>query len=508
MIKIMRKSVILARVSTKRQEEEGLSLEDIQLPQMREYAEKEGMEVVHEFVFNESAGEGIRKKFDEVIAFVKQRKDVDIIIAFRVDRATRNYADAVLMDDLRLRHRKELHFVHDRLVLTARSDGRDIQDWDTKVFLAKMQLNRLKDDGVNTKYAKLRDGELPWLAPYGHKNEPIDKRSKTVVTVPFKANIVRKLYELYATGTFSYTALSKRIEDDYSVKLPNSAIGTILKNRFYIGEIYDKATNTYYPHDYEQLLPHELYWQVQDIIASHGSKKAKYTGLATYRALMLCKKCGCTITPEYKEKKQKNGNVHSYWYYHCTGKRGKHDGIEWLSETEVTKQLGTWFDGCKVPDDELPRLEQALKEAHGGKAQFNGQQFNYLTTEIKKLQNRIEVAYDDKCDGSITQAEYDNRRAKWRAKQQEYERKLARLSKSDEAFYVTASYLLEIGANGKKLFEAANPAEKRELVGLLGQNLLLNGRTIELNLNKPFDSMAACNNHSEWLRGPDSNRQP
>jgi DNA invertase Pin-like site-specific DNA recombinase len=50
----MRKAVILARVSTKRQEDEGLSLEEIQLPEMREYAEKNGFEVVHESVFSDA----------------------------------------------------------------------------------------------------------------------------------------------------------------------------------------------------------------------------------------------------------------------------------------------------------------------------------------------------------------------------------------------------------------------------------------------------------------------
>ena len=68
----MRKAVLLARVSTKRQEEEGLSLEDIQLPEMREYAELHDFEVAKEYVFSESADRGIRLKFNELIDFVKK----------------------------------------------------------------------------------------------------------------------------------------------------------------------------------------------------------------------------------------------------------------------------------------------------------------------------------------------------------------------------------------------------------------------------------------------------
>ena len=76
-----------------------------------------------------------------MLTFVKKHKDIEAIIAFRVDRATRNFAgDHVALDNLRLQQGTELHFVHDRLVITGRSVGRDITDWDTKVYLAKQQL--------------------------------------------------------------------------------------------------------------------------------------------------------------------------------------------------------------------------------------------------------------------------------------------------------------------------------------------------------------------------------
>jgi DNA invertase Pin-like site-specific DNA recombinase len=509
----MRKAVILARVSTKRQEDEGLSLEEIQLPEMREYAEMNGFDVVHEYVFSESADAGIRKKFNVMMTFVRKHKDVEAIIAYRVDRATRNFSDHVALDNLRSEQGTELHFVHDRLVITKQSRGRDITDWDTKVYLAKQQLNRLKEDGFNTKYAKLEAGELPGLAPFGYKNVEIDKRHKTVEKLEFKANIALKMFELYATGTFSYKSLAQRIEEDYKYHIDWSAIGVILKNRFYIGEMYDKASDTYYPHNYEQFVPADLYWQVQDIIAGHGNKKSQYAGLIphTYRGMLNCKTCGCAITMEPKDKKQKNGNKHHYTYYHCTGKSkklGKHEGIEWLEEAEITEVLGQLFDECKLPDSEIPRLEQTLKEAHASKSKFNNQQFDYHNTEIKKIQNRIEVAYDDKCDGSITQAEYDARRKKWREQQKQHEAKLGKLSKVDEQYYITVAYLLDIAARGKELFMAAESAEKRELIGLLGQNLFLEGRKVEITLYKPFSDLATCVNGSIWLGGLGSNQRP
>ena len=51
-----KKAIIFARVSTKRQESEGLSLREIQLPQARKYAKEHGLNVVKEYVVGETGG--------------------------------------------------------------------------------------------------------------------------------------------------------------------------------------------------------------------------------------------------------------------------------------------------------------------------------------------------------------------------------------------------------------------------------------------------------------------
>ena len=74
------KAIILARVSTKEQEETGHSL-PAQIESLRKYAAKKGFEVAKEFCFSESAGPKIRKKFEDVIAYIrKHNKDTKILL--------------------------------------------------------------------------------------------------------------------------------------------------------------------------------------------------------------------------------------------------------------------------------------------------------------------------------------------------------------------------------------------------------------------------------------------
>lgn len=65
------------------------------------------------------------------------------------------------------------------------------------------------------------------------------------------------------------------------------------------------------------------------------------------------------------------------------------------------------------------------------------------------------------------------------------------------------TYLLEIAAHGRELFEHAEPNEKRELIGLLGQNLFLDGNQVQITLYKPFSDIASCLDGSVWLPIPE-----
>ena len=130
------RTIIFARVSTKRQETEGLSLEEIQLPRARDYAKNENLNVVKEFKISETGSEyKTRNKFQEMITYAKKNKITDIV-SFRVDRMTRNFRDSVMIDDLRKKHIVRLHFIDDRLVLSQESRSSDIIQWDFKLMFA------------------------------------------------------------------------------------------------------------------------------------------------------------------------------------------------------------------------------------------------------------------------------------------------------------------------------------------------------------------------------------
>ena len=496
----MKKAVILARVSTLRQEKEGLSLQDIQLPILRDYAKDNDFEVDREFVFSESADKKIRTKFNEMIEYVKNNSDIVAIIAYRVDRITRNYRDAVLIDDLRSEHHKEIHFVYDRLVISQKTIGRDITDWDTKVYLAKQFLNRLKDDAVATAQRKLSLGEWPIEAPFGYMNKRDEENNRNWVYIDEKeAPIVQKVYEWYSTGSQSMLEVRNRVNEVFGTNYTKSKIEKILKNPFYIGiMIYDCME---YPHRYEHIISQELYDTVQAVKAGYHKKHFKFAGLAfAYRGLIPCADCGCMVTPERKIKK----NGKTYHYYHCTQYKGKH-GAEWLSEDEITKQFSNVFSDLQVPQNVVDDIVISLKGSHKDKISFHNELLERYQTENKTYENRIEKMYEDKLDGSITTNFYEEKRKEYRDKQKVLNGKTSRLHVADEEYYLNSEYLLKIASHAKELFESSEPQERRLLLKMTLQNLRLEGRIVRYDWINPFGKIAEYATRLDWLPRVDSN---
>ncbi len=96
---IMELAILWARVSTKEQGEEGYSL-DAQVKMLQDYARKNNLRIIKEFIVPESAsGKQERKKFQEMLQYLEEHPNVKHILFEKVDRATRNFKDSVKLND-------------------------------------------------------------------------------------------------------------------------------------------------------------------------------------------------------------------------------------------------------------------------------------------------------------------------------------------------------------------------------------------------------------------------
>ncbi len=490
-----RKAVLFARVSTPRQEKEGLSLDEIQLPRIRRYAKEHNLEIVRTFLAPAETGGNYkeRKKFNEMMAFLCEYKDVKHVIAFRVDRITRNNKDFVLMDDMRLNRGLYLHFVEENLVIHKNSPAQDLTMWNMKVLFAQDYLNRSRDDGRETKLTKLTNGELPWKAPYGYRNQKHTASEKRVVPIEPEASIVKEVFEEFATGAYSCRSLAKEMQTRYGgmgQKFSQKKIQHILREPFYIGQIYDESDDAAYPHIYATLVTLEIFEECDKILSKHKVSHHRFAGnnSSIYQGLITCRECGCDVIPDFKDKTQKNGNTHHYNYYHCTNAKGAHGAQQNITEEIISNSVKNVLSNFFLSEEQIQSLSNNVVMERAHKLEFYKSERAKLAKQRGIIKRRQQNTYDDMADRTISRETYDDNNKRYQEELLKIDEEERRLDGVDETLYTTSQYLQELVRHIADIFESGRIDEKRRILSIIFETIQLDGKKLNLVARPHFST--------------------
>ncbi len=161
-------TVILARVSSKSQEDEGYSL-DSQLKLLQGYCQSNDLRVVKVYKIAETASkEQSRKIFSELLAYLV-KNDIYNLAVEKTDRLTRNLRDAVSIDDwLQGDKDRMLHAVKESLRLQRDSKSDVKFMWNIHLAVAKKYTDNLREEAMKGWAEKLAQGHMPSRPPVGY----------------------------------------------------------------------------------------------------------------------------------------------------------------------------------------------------------------------------------------------------------------------------------------------------------------------------------------------------
>jgi DNA invertase Pin-like site-specific DNA recombinase len=163
--KIM-KALLLARVSSKEQEE-GQSI-PAQERRLREYADRKGLVVGQVFKITESSTKDTRKEFEKILEIIRKSKESLALVADTIDRVQRSFKESVVLEELRKEGKVEIHFMQEGLVLNLKSNSSDILRWDMGVMFARSYVLQLSDNVKRSKEQAVKNGSWIGLAPLGY----------------------------------------------------------------------------------------------------------------------------------------------------------------------------------------------------------------------------------------------------------------------------------------------------------------------------------------------------
>jgi DNA invertase Pin-like site-specific DNA recombinase len=199
----MQKFFLYARKSTDVEDKQALSIE-AQITELRTFAKVENLEIVEELIEKQSAKIPGRPIFNTMLERI-EKGEVSGILSWHPDRLARNSIDGgriiFLIDTGKIKALKSPTFWFEPT-----PQGKfmlNIAFGQSKYFVDNLSENTKR--GLRQ---KLRRGELPGYAPLGYLN---DLLKHTMYKDPERFRLVRKIFELYATGNYSLKDLRKLI---------------------------------------------------------------------------------------------------------------------------------------------------------------------------------------------------------------------------------------------------------------------------------------------------------
>src|SRR5580698_5418457 len=191
----MKSAVIYARVSSKDQEREGYSI-PAQLKLLREYADKNDLKIMQEFIDVETAKITGRKQFGEMVRFLKQNSSCRTLIVEKTDRLYRNFRDCVTLEELDV----EIHLPKEGQIISKDSKSQAKLVHGIQVVIARNYIENLREEVRKGMREKAEQGIYPSRPPLGYRN---NKLERTIEADPDKTLIAQRMFDLYGSGQHS-----------------------------------------------------------------------------------------------------------------------------------------------------------------------------------------------------------------------------------------------------------------------------------------------------------------
>ena len=483
LIKFM-KAVLFARVSSREQEETGYSL-PAQEKLLKEYAQRKEFRIAKIFSISESAsGKNQRKTFKEMLEYIK-KNNIKVIVCEKVDRLTRNLKDAVCINEwINKDAEREVHFVKENCILNKNSKSNEKFIWNIKVSVAQYYIDNLSEEVKKGQMEKIREGWLPTKPPLGYKTVG-DKGHKIHIIDEEKAPLVRKMFELYATGNYSLKQLVRVMYEEglrtrSGNKLVKSRLAELLSDPFYYGKI--RWNSEIYNGKQEPLITKELFDRVQEILRSKTTPKYR-KHFPLFKGLIRCGKCNSLITWYIKK---------GHWY-------GQHNNYKNCPERKngtirqeiIEKQILPYFDQITIKDKRIAEwIKKALKESHKDEIEYHNKSLGELNRRYERIQRRLNMLYDDKLDGKITPEFYEQKFKQYTKEKEEIVSSIGKHNNAQTKYFELGISILELSQRAKEIYQKATIEEKRTLLSLVFSNLYLNEGKLTTFYTKPFEILA------------------
>jgi DNA invertase Pin-like site-specific DNA recombinase len=472
------KFFLYARKSTDTEDKQVLSIQS-QLTEVREFATKQGLEVVQEFQEARTAKAPGRPVFDEMIKRI-EKGEASGIISWHPDRLARNSIDGgkiiYLVDTGKI---SSLSFP--TYSFEASAQGKFMLNI---IFgQSKYYVDNLSENTKRGLREKIRLGEYPAFAPIGYLND----RGKIIID-PATSPLVQNLYALCAEGRYTVDEIRKLATASGLVSkrakrpLSYSNVHRILTNPFYLGLFVYKGE--IFQGKHPAIINKELFDKVQEILRFRSRPSYDKKHYFVFRGFIRCAECGSQITAEIQK---------GHHYYHCCKKRDPcSQSSVFLREENLAQQIKEAIAKIALNDKEYNWM---ISELERERALLVAEKVhNRISGEMKaqEVEDQLKRLLGMSLKGIITDEEYKEKKAELLNRKFDISEK----GDSNGDWLEHLKNFLTLAHQASYIAAEANPDAQRDFLQKIVSNLKLYNKTLIISYSSDFKFMAE-NRHLE-----------
>lgn len=468
------KAVILARVSSKTQEDEGYSL-DSQLKLLRNYCKKKQLNVVKEFKIAETASKAQRRtEFRALLTYITEDK-IQHFVVEKTDRAARNIKDASdIYDWIEGDERRIFHSVKEGLELHKWSTSQVKFMWGIFVTFAKQYTDSLREEAMKGWDEKLAQGWLPAPPPPGYKTVT-EYGKKIHVPDADIAPIMEYIFKLAKLPDYNIRLITETLKDMGVTSrkgrpYAKSYVHKILTNPFYIG--INRFNGKEYAGAQEPIISRELFYEVQEKIHRPSYGRAKKHN-PIFKGMIRCADCGGTVTWQIQKGRS---------YGACRRASEACKRRPMLREDRFEDQVIEALNGMRDRNgDKLAKVSLALNiEQEVYASAYRAQVIKALNNQLARLQTMEDALYEDKLAGLVSEGRYTEKLADFSDQSKQIIARLVKLSEAQPA------QVLDEDSRSKNkiaaLYRRSVSSKKRIILSVLFEGAVLKDGFVALEL--------------------------
>ncbi|MBI5078105.1 MAG: recombinase family protein [Candidatus Yonathbacteria bacterium] len=496
------KYFIYCRKSTEDEDRQILSL-DSQKKELEELAAHLDLRVIKIFKESKSAKEPDKRPvFAEITARIKCG-EAQGVLCWKLDRLARNPDEAGKI--IGMLQREEIKHI--------RTHEKDYRPEDNSLLsyvefgIANQYIRDLSKNVKRGLKAKLEMGWYPSRAPLGYLNteRSEDKGRNWILKDPERFDMVKQMWQMMLTGNYTVMQILNTANKEWKLKtrptkrhvglkpLSRSNIYNIFTSPFYYGwfEYGKGADKQLYKGKHEPMITEEEFDRVQKILGRQGKPRPKQHRFA-FTGLMVCSNCGAMITAEEKIKRQKNGNVHTYIYYHCTKRKDANCPERMIELSKLNAQIDEAIGQFTISDRFHKWAIEYLHELRKNEAQSQHAVFDNKQKILSDTTKRLTVLLDkytslENTGGQlISDFEYQTLKTRLLKEKADIESDLKTQGKALEDWLEMSERTFNFARYARIWFKQGDRDIKRAVFACLGSHFYLGGQNVSIEWRKSF----------------------